>query len=432
MRNTTIPLLLRHAAPMAVRELWLCSLMLLGSLGCAVLRPPPEETAPAVAPEVLRADLHVHVTMRAALGPLFQGEPGDGVLAGSHAAFLVNQVDAAALRRAGVRLILATVWPPNATRPGRSALGEALHQLTELEAFARRNPDFVLAHSAAEARRKLADGQLVLIPAVEGGEGIRRVEDVDLLYAAGARSITLVHFFDNPLAGAADDQFGALVGGLTNGRDGGLTPLGVDAVRRMIQLGILIDVAHASDRTIEEVLALAGPAGVPLLYSHTGAGWAGTRCLSTPLAQRIGAGGGLIGIGLFRSFQQVPLEERWEGYQQGTCDDDVAHWLHYARQVGPEAVMLGSDFSSVILRARPGGACAQGLRHTGDLPALFAALEAHGLARDHLDSSGERLLRVLEAVERRADPSVLQSARRLSVPRDDLFLDWAQPPPRHQ
>ncbi|HEX8438894.1 dipeptidase [Archangium sp.] len=373
---------------------------------------------------VLRADLHVHVTMREALGPLFQGEPGDGGLASSHADRLVNQVDAAAFRRAGVRLILATVWPPPATRPGRSALGEALHQLEELEAFTRRSPDFVLARSVEEARRELARGELVLLPAVEGGEGIRRVEDVDRLYAAGARSLTLVHFFDNPLAGAADDQFGAGVGTLTRGRDGGLTPLGVEAVRRMIQLGILIDVAHASDRTIEDVLALTGPAGVPILYSHTGAGWAETRCLSTPLAQRIAADGGLIGIGLFRSpFQEVPAAERWEGFQPGTCDDDVAHWLHYARHVGPEAVMLGSDFSSVILRARPGGACARGMRHAGDLPALFTGLEAHGVPRESLDGSGARLLRVLEAVEARAEPSVQRSARQLALPRDNLFLE---------
>ncbi len=396
----------------------------MGSLGCAGIQQVPEAPPPEVPPQVIRADLHVHVTMREALRPFFQGEPGDGVLAGSHAERLVNQVDPAALRRAGVRLILATVWPPPATRPGRSALGEALHQLEELEAFARRSPDFVLAHSAEEARRELARGQLVLVPAIEGGEGIRRVEDVDLLHAAGARSITLVHFFDNPLADAADDQFGPLVGGLTNGREGGLTPLGVEAVRRMIQLGILIDVAHASDKAIEDVLAITEPAGVPILYSHTGAGWAETRCLSTPLAQRIGRSGGLIGIGLFRSpFQEVPLTERWEGFQPGTCDDDVAHWLHYVRHTSPEAVMLGSDFSSVILRASPGGACARGMRHAGDLPALFAALEARGITRDNLDSSGERVLRLLEAVEVRSDPGVRQSARKLSPPRDDLFPD---------
>ena len=412
------------------RRVWCCLLVLLGSLGCAVVHHPPVEPAPELAPHVLRADLHVHVTMRAALRPLFQGEPGDGVLAGSHAERLVNQVDPAALRRAGVRLVVATVWPPLDTRPGRDALGEALHQLEELESFARRSPDFVLARSGEEARQQLARGELVLLPAVEGGEGIRRVEDVDRLHAAGARSLTLVHFFDNPLADAADAQFGALVGGLTDGRDGGLTPLGVEAVRRMIQLGILIDVAHASDRTIEDVLALTEPAGVPLLYSHTGAGWAETRCLSTPLARRIAASGGLIGIGLFRSpFQEVPAAERWQGFQPGTCDDDVAHWLHYARQVGPEAVMLGSDFSSVILRAKPGGACARGMRHAGDLPALFAALESRGVARATLDDSGARLLRVLEAVEARADPSLQRLARPPSGPRDDLFLDWEGPVP---
>ncbi|HSP78269.1 MAG TPA: membrane dipeptidase [Myxococcaceae bacterium] len=398
---------------------WACVLVVLGQLGCAALRQPAEEPAPTVAPHVLRADLHVHVSMRAALRPFFQGEPGDEVLAGSHAAFLVNQVEPEALRRAGVRLILATVWPPPDIRPGRSALGEALHQLEELEAFTRRHPEFVLARSVAQARQELARGRLVLFPAVEGAEGIRRVEDVDLLYAAGARSITLVHFVDNALGDAADDQFGALVGRLANGRDGGLTPLGAAAVRRMMQLGILIDVAHASDRTIEDVLALTEPAGVPVIYSHTGAGWAEARCLSAPLARRIGAGGGLIGIGLFRSFQEVPLAERWEGFQPGTCDDEVAHWLHYVREAGPEAVLLGSDFNSVILRARPGGACEHGLRHTGDLPALFAALEAHGVP--HLDDSGSRLLRVLEGVEARSQEELRRAARRLPLPKEDLF-----------
>ncbi|HEX8821390.1 MAG TPA: membrane dipeptidase [Archangium sp.] len=196
-------LVVRLAPRSPALPIWTALLVLLGSLGCAVLRQPSEEPAPTLAPEVLRADLHVHVTMRAALRPLFQGEPGEGLLAGSHAERLVNQVDPAALRRAGVRLVLATVWPPVATRPGRSALGEALHQLEELEDFARRSPDFVLARSVAEAREELARGELVLIPAIEGGEGIRRVEDVDRLHAAGARSITLVHFFDNPLADAA-------------------------------------------------------------------------------------------------------------------------------------------------------------------------------------------------------------------------------------
>ena len=404
---------------MGMRSLWV--VVWLG-WGCAGARPPPEPPAPAVGAEVLRADLHMHVTMREALEPLFRGEPGQGVLADSHAERFVNQVEPEALRRAGVRLILATVWPPNPTRPGRTALGEALHQLSRLEDFTRRAPEFARVLDARRAREELARGRLVLVPSVEGGEGITRVEDVDVLYAAGARSLTLVHFFDNALAGAAPEQFGPAVGQLAPAGEGGLTPLGRAVVERMIRLGLLIDVAHASERTIADVLALTGPARVPVLYSHTGAGWAGTRCLSDPLARQLAADGGLVGIGLFRSpFQEVPAEERWEGFEPGTCDDDVAHWLHYARQVGPEAVLLGSDFNSVILRARPGGVCPHGMRHTGDLPALFFALEAHGLSRESLDQSGHRLLRVLETVEARADPAAQRAALRRELPPEHLF-----------
>ncbi|MFY0576228.1 dipeptidase [Cystobacter fuscus] len=267
-----------------------------------------------------------------------------------------------ALRRAGVRPVLATVWPPNALRPGRSALGEALHQLALLEDFARRSPDFVLAHGAGEARQSLASGQLVLVPTVEGGEGIQRVEDVDLLYAAGARSITLVHFFDNSVADAADDQFGPLVGGLTNGGEG-LTPLGVEVVRRMMELGLLIDVAHASDRTITEVLALTEPAGVPVVYSHTGAGWADTRCLSAPLARRVGAGGGLIGIGLFRSpFQQVPVEERWEDSSRERVTTTWRTGFTTCGRRGPRpscwAVTSTASSSAPVLEEAVRGGCA--------------------------------------------------------------------------
>jgi membrane dipeptidase len=397
---------------------WLALLV----LGCASLHPKPEAPTPGLAPHVLRADLHMHLSMRAAMHPLFHGEPGEDVLASSHGQRFMNQVEAEALRRAGVRLILATVWPPPATRPGRRALGEALDQLEELKAFTRRHPEFVLVRDAAEARRELARGRLVLFAAIEGGEGIERVEDVDVLYAAGARSITLVHFVDNTLADALDDQFGPPLGALLNGKNGALTPLGVEAVKRMIQLGILIDVAHASERTIAEVLALTEQARVPLIASHTGTLWAEERTVSAPLARRIGAGGGLIGIGLFRApFQATPHAERWEGFQPGTCDEDIAHWLHYAREAGPEAVMLGSDFNSPIARAGPGGSCPHGLRHTGDLPHLFSALETRGIARGHLDGSGARLLRVLEAVEARADAHARQRAVKTRPPTEDLF-----------
>lgn len=402
---------------------WLAALLF---AGCAHL-PPAERVFSPSPPLAFGADLHVHVTMARAL-PLFVGEPGAGVLATSPGQMRVNQVDAEGLRRAGVRLVFVALWPSSATRPGRSRRGEALHQLDELRRFVSRRPDFGIALSADDIEPIAARGRIALVPVLEGGEGISSVEDLDLLYAAGARGVQLVHFTDNSLADADDAQFGTLPGLLLDGPDAGLTALGRAVVRRMAQLGMVVDLAHASERTIADVLPLAEEAGVPVIYSHAGAVTTRPFSLSDAQAVRIARGGGLIGIGVFRSDFLVPTpdEARWSGHQPATCDDVVAHWLHYAALAGHEAVVLGSDLNSMIVRPGPGGECPDGLRHSGDLPYLLAALERHGVPGTSLNQAGPRVMQLLRRVASRADAAAQAHARGSRVPAEDLF---DAPPP---
>lgn len=392
------------------------------ALASCVAGPKPVTPLAPAAPLANGVDLHEHVIMHEAL-PFFSGEPGDGALATSPYQQFVNQIDAPTLRRAGVRLVVAALWPPFNLRPGRSARGEALHQLEQLRAFTRRRPDFVLAYDAAQARALLAGDRIVLVPGLEGAEGIGSVEDVDRLYAAGARVISLVHFSDNALAGAERGQFGPVFNLLFNRAPGGLTPLGEAVVRRMMALGIVIDVSHASPPTIRDVLALTGPRGVPVLSSHAGVGNAAPLNVDDASAEAIARQGGLVGIGVYdyAFLPPVPEADRREGHQLGTCDDLVAHWIHYARVAGPEHVVLGSDFSSVILRPGPGGVCPDGIRHTGDLPALFAGVIARGYPREALDRSGDRFLELMERVQAAADPAARAAARRAHAPPEDLF-----------
>jgi membrane dipeptidase len=355
--------------------------------------------------------------MARAAKPLFTGEPGDGVVTTSTRTRLVNQVTEAQLRASNVGLVYGGLWPPFRLRPRRTALDEALHQLRQLDAFAAREPGFALVGTAAEARAAWARGRVAVLPQVEGGEGIERVEDVDALYAAGARCITLVHFVSTQLGGAAKGQLEknlllARPEGALEPR--GLTPLGRAAVERMVALGIAIDVAHASDAMLADVLALTEARGVPVLVSHTGAralrNW--ERNLSDASARRVVAGGGLVGISLFEG--QVEVDEGkglGPAHQHGTCDDVVAHWKHLATVVPSEALVLGSDWNGFIVRPRPGGLCPDGLRNAGDLGALWAALVREGVPRDALDGMGERLLRFVEAVEAKADPAAQAEAR---------------------
>ena len=92
-------------------------------------------------------------------------------------------------------------------------------------------------------------------------------------------------------------SFDNRLGGSLHGLSGeGLTPFGADVIRRANELGIIIDVAHASPQMVNDVLDLST---TPVILSHGGVkGLCDmSRNLDDTLMQRIAAHGGLIGIG---------------------------------------------------------------------------------------------------------------------------------------
>ncbi len=368
-----------------------------------------------------RADLHVHLTMSDAL-PAFRGEVDGPLLARHPDQWLRNQLTTEGLRAAQVQLVVGTLWPPWALRPARSRFDESLHAVEALRRFTRRHAGFVIAENPEHARRLMARDLIAVVPHLEGTQGVRSADDIDVLYAAGVRSLGLVHFADNALAEAREGQFGPLSDLLQRRRkaeEGGLTPLGREVVERMIALGMIIDLAHANERTQDAVLALAEAKGVPVMYSHAGSELRVVRTLDEARSRRIAEGGGIIGIGVFRHdmLLPVPEESRLPGHVLDTCDDTVAHWRHYAKLAGAQNVMLGSDFNSPIHRPRAGGSCPHGIRNVTDLPDLFGALERHGVPREAIDGSAERLLQLWERVEGAADPQARASARALQSTR---------------
>lgn len=341
----------------------------------------------ARAPVIGRADLHAHMTM-----PWF----APGALSSSPDEAWANPFDAAGLRAAHVRLVFVSLFVSPSARGGSA---EALRQMRALRALARSEPNYALARSAAEARAIIARDEIALVASLEGGCVITRVDDVDALYAAGVRAIGLVHFTDNSVGGARDDQLGSAAGVLFNGGDGGLTALGVAVVRRMASLGMIVDVSHASERTMMDVLDLAEREGVVVVASHEGSAHRTGRSIGAAAARRLARAGGMIGVGTYQNpiADPVPRHERWPGFVAATCDDVVAHWLHFRAVAGEAALALGSDLGAPTTRPAPGAGCAHGIRNAGDLAALFSTLRNHGA---DVDTSAERALRLLERAER--------------------------------
>jgi microsomal dipeptidase-like Zn-dependent dipeptidase len=204
----------------------------------------------------------------------------------------------------------------------------ALYQARKLrDAAARSEGRLVIIQSVADLDRYLdlrarGSGITAGFLGIEGAHALEgKVTNVDVLFAAGFRMMSLAHFSDNDIAGSAHGK-----------RKGGLTDMGREMIRRMEEKGMLLDLAHASVQAMDEALALATR---PVVVSHTGV--RGTcdnnRNLSDDQVRAVAAHGGVIGIGY------------WDVATCGTDGQAVAKAIRYtADLVGVRHVGLGSDF----------------------------------------------------------------------------------------
>jgi microsomal dipeptidase-like Zn-dependent dipeptidase len=236
-------------------------------------------------------------------------------------------------------LVIAERWP---ARTWRSLTERALYQAWKLNDAAARSggrlviiksaPDLArfMERRAAAARSRTGDNdaapQVAAFLGVEGAHALDAdINNLERLFDAGVRMMAPTHFFDNEWGGSAHGV-----------NKTGLTEKGREMVRRMEARGMLVDLAHASAATIDDVVAVATR---PLVVSHTGV--KGTcdnnRNLSDEQLRKIAAKGGVIGIGF------------WDTATCGTDARAVARAIrHAANVVGVRAVALGSDFDGAV------------------------------------------------------------------------------------
>jgi microsomal dipeptidase-like Zn-dependent dipeptidase len=197
--------------------------------------------------------------------------------------------------------------------------------------------------------------------------------ELDTLFDHGLRMASLSHFFDTEYAGS--------VQGLEKG---GLTPKGRELVAELEHRGIAIDLSHASDATLEDVLAIARK---PVVISHIGVEGTCDRDtseyrkvshnVSDDQIRAIASNGGVIGVGL------------WDTAVCGaTAADTVRAMRHVIDLVGDSHIGLGSDFDGYILAHFD----------ASGLPVLTQAMLDAGLERDSIRRIlGGNVLRVLRS-----------------------------------
>lgn len=226
-------------------------------------------------------------------------------------------------------LAIVERWPP---ATWTSLTQRALYQARRLHRFARGSEGgFVVIESSADLssyleRRRLNSRLTAGLLSIEGAHALDgKLENLDVLYRAGYRMMSPSHFFDNDIGGSSAGVHKT-----------GLTDQGREWVRQMEARRMIVDLAHASAKTIDDVLAIAKR---PLVVSHTGV--KGTcdnnRNLSDDQIRAVAAKGGLIGIGY------------WDTATCGTDARAIVKAMRYVSdRVGMEHVALGSDFDGAI------------------------------------------------------------------------------------
>lgn len=303
-------------------------------------------------------------------------DPDRGPRPGGH-------LDPGRMRGGGMDGGIFAVWTdPDAEDP----LAAMLRGVERLTAWLEAEPKLRPVRTAGDLEAAAAADQVAAVVGVEGGYAVDGdLGALDRLFAAGVRCLTLTWMEHTAWADAAGRE----------PRHGGLTGFGARVVDRLGERGMVVDVSHAADATVSDVLERAGG---PVIASH-GAVRARAelaRNLPDSLLKGIASSGGLAGIDFFPAHLDAAWGRRYEAARRelgpelyspegraaladrtsdlepvglGRVADHIEHALAVA---GPAAVGLGSDFDGVPLLPEE-------MRDVRDLPLLTGVLVDRGL-----------------------------------------------------
>jgi membrane dipeptidase len=273
-----------------------------------------------------------------------------------------------------------------------SALRRAVESIAAFGRAVRESPRVAAVRTRADLQG--LDGRIGLVLSLEGCEPLGAdPSSIDVFWELGVRMVGLTWNRRNAFADGCSEPPG-----------GGLSGLGRELVDRLAELGMAIDLAHASERTFEDVLERSGDA--PVLVSHAGCRAIHDipRNLSDDQLRAVASRDGVLGVML------IPFSVG----DPATLDRVVDHVDHAAHVMGDGGVALGGDFTHQLNRALAGGRpdpllppgllgeTVEGLSGPQEYGALVDALRGRGWDGERLDGLLRgNLLRVL----RRALPT---------------------------
>jgi len=280
----------------------------------------------------------------------------------------------------GLDVEMFSIWvPPEKT--SRSYYEQANEQIDSILSFVRRNPDKVgFAQNVEDIERLLGEKKFIAMLGLEGGHHIENdLKKLDSFYRRGVRYMTLTWNNSTAWATSAQDESDST----KKLKQRGLTDFGKEVVRRMNELGMMVDISHVGEQTFWDVMRITRK---PVIASHSSV-WALSphwRNLKDDQLRAIAKNGGVVFINFAPWFVDSTFgakeremrrrnKSRIDSFRVATRRhedflDDVAvaeflkdeyrkirpslkslidHFDYVAKLIGVEHVGIGSDFDGI-------------------------------------------------------------------------------------
>ena len=318
------------------------------------------------------------------------------------------------LRAGGMGGQFWSVYVPATMSPPDAAVA-TFEQIDTVKRLVAAHPEtFELATTADDIQRIHRRGRIASLIGMEGGYSIgSSLAVLRQFYAMGARYMTLTHNSNIPWADAATDA----------PKHGGLTAFGMDVVREMNRLGMLVDLSHVSEDTMMDALDVAK---APVIFSHSGARAVTPHPRNVPDAvlARLPANGGVVMVVALPRFIDEDIRQ-WDAKRAGelvrlrvvhlgnpdAATKAMATWLaanpepkaditdvadhidHIRKVAGVEHIGIGGDYDGMPIGP-------VGMEDVSGYPALFTELARRGYSQAELELIASRnIMRVMRAAE---------------------------------
>ena len=245
-----------------------------------------------------------------------------------------------------------------------------------IEQIVAANSDYLaLARTPADLWSNKKAGHKSIMLGIENGLALEDdLENLDHFKKRGVVYITLCHNGDNSLCDSAKGE----------STWGGVSPFGADVIRRMNELGIMVDLSHAHEKSFYDALDISR---LPIVCSHSSARALcdHPRNLTDDQMRALARKGGVCQITLYPGFLKSQASE-------ATILDAMAHLDHAIGVMGVDHVGLGTDFD--------GDGGVPGLADASELTNFTRQLLARRFSEDDIQKIwGGNFLRVMEEVQ---------------------------------